>query len=115
MRRSSIATPGSGMLSEPVAIRIAAGLDLLDRRRARPVPGAAMRAVPFSQSTLFLRNRNSTPRVSVVDDLVLARHHRREVEPDLADLDAVLGETRAAPRRSSRTIAAAPSTGCSRR
>ena len=84
------------MLSDPVAMTIAPvstswppGASVSSATR----PGAAMRARPFSQSTLFLRNRNSTPRVRVADDLVLARHHRREIEPDLADLDPVLGQS----------------------
>ena len=74
MRRSSIAIPGSGMLSDPVAIRIAPvstswppGAPVSSATR----PGAAMRALPLSQSTLFLRNRNSTPRVRVPTTLSL--------------------------------------------
>jgi hypothetical protein len=69
MRCSSIARPGRGMLSEPVARMIAPA----SISRAPPPsavtatrPGAVMRAVPLIQSTLFLRNRNSTPRVRVV-------------------------------------------------
>ena len=117
MRFSSISMPGNGVLSEPVAMMIAPASTSCAAPSALATttrPGAAMRPVPFSQSILFLRNRKSTPRVRVVDDLVLALHHRGEIEPDLADLDPVLGERVLAPRRISPTIAAAPSTECSR-
>ena len=39
-----------------------------------------MRPVPFSQVTLFLRNRNSTPFTLADDHLGLARLHARKVE-----------------------------------
>ena len=94
MRFSSISMPGSGMISEPVAMMIALAsiaLRAVRDRRSRAGPGDDA-PLPLSQSTLFFLNRNSTPRVSVADDLVLARQHGLEVELDVADLDAVRGE-----------------------
>ena len=66
--------PGNGVLSEPVAMMIEVRLDPCVAPSA-PVtttrPGAAIRPLPLSQSILFLRNRNSTPRVRVVTTLSL--------------------------------------------
>ena len=72
IRRSSNAKPGSGMLSEPVATMIApASTPALPSSERDPARARRCGPRPFSQSTLFLRNRNSTPRVSVVTTLSL--------------------------------------------
>ena len=66
MRCSSIVTPGSGVTSEPVAIRMVRVASVRSAPSA-PVattrPGAAMRPVPRTRSTLFFLNRKSMPRV----------------------------------------------------
>ena len=59
MRRSSTATPGSGMLSLPVAITMCLAAYSAPSTATRP--GPTMRPVPFSQATWFFLNRNSTP------------------------------------------------------
>src|SRR6185369_8236040 len=65
--------PGSGVLTEPVAMTI--DLAEISWGAASPSsvtrPGAAMRPLPFSHSTLFFLKRNSMPRVRVVTTLSL--------------------------------------------
>ena len=63
------------------------------RRRPRrdPARDDAARAARAA-SILFFLNSPATPLREAVHDLVLARHHRRQVERDVADADAVRGE-----------------------
>ena len=113
MRRSSIAIPGSGMLSDPVAMMIApasTSWPLIERDPAgRRDAGLALQPID-----LVLAEQKLDAARQVADDLVLARHHRRQIEPDFADPDPVLGQT--VPRLGEflRRVAAMPSTECSR-
>ncbi len=69
MRLLSTSTPGSGEGSEPVAMMMSLAVRLLLLPSAAvtsTLPGPSMRPQPFTQSTLFLRKRNSTPLVSAV-------------------------------------------------
>ena len=64
---SSMATPGSGATSEPVAMMMAFAVTSCAEPPSigviASVPGAVKRAAPFTQSILFFLKRNSTPRV----------------------------------------------------
>ena len=51
-------------------------------------PGAALQPID-----LVLAEQELDAAGEVADDLVLARHHRGEIEPDLADPDPVLGQS----------------------
>ncbi len=66
---SSIVTPLSGVTSDPEAITMFFALCTVPSTSTSP--GAAILPQPFSQSTLFFLNRNSTPLVllSTVDCL----------------------------------------------
>ena len=47
---------------------------------------------PMMESILFFLNRNPDAAGELFDDLVLAAEHRRQIEGDVVDLDAVMGE-----------------------
>ena len=96
MRRSSIAIPGSGMLSDPVAMTIAPALDLLAVSSIAIRPWCRDPGFSLQPIDLVLAEQELDAARQGADDLVLARHHRGKIEPDLADPDAVLGQ--ASPR-----------------
>ena len=66
-------------------------------------------------STLFFLNRYRMPSLFCLTTLSLRASIFATSMRQALDLDAVVGEVRARRARSSRTTAAAPSTGCSRR
>ncbi len=95
MRFSSMAMPGSGVLSEPVAIRIWRVFTCCwppSFSATSTRPGAAMRALPLIQSILCFLKRKATPAVLAVDHPILLRHHGRQIELDARNLDAVAGK-----------------------
>ena len=75
---------------------------------------SAERAAAVEERHLVLLEEVQDAVVVLRDDLLLARQHPRDVDREAADLYAVVGEARAPHARSARTIAAAPSTECTR-
>ncbi len=86
---SSTGTPLSGIDSEPVAMMKDCAFDLglaVDRQRARRGEGGAA----SDAFDLVLAEQIIDPAGVGGDHLVLPRHHGRQVERHVADLDAVL-------------------------
>ena len=79
------------------------------------LPGPASLAVPLTGVTPFFLNRQRDAVGVALDDAVLALHHRGQVEVDLRQDDAVLGELVLGLCRRTRWNRAGPCWGCSRR
>ena len=117
MRFSSMAMPGSGVLSEPVAIRIWLVFDLLLAavvQRDLDLAGRGDARLALDPIDLVLLEEEVDALGIGRDHLVLLRHHGRQIELDARDLDAMLGEAVAGLVEALRGDAAAPWRGCSR-
>ena len=116
-RSPSSSIPGSTTGTLPTArmIRgVSRVVDLPSAAVTATLPGPASRPVPAYRVTLFFLSRASIPLASVADHVVLALHHRGQIECHAPDPHAVGGQVVPRPLRTCGSTPAAPSTECSR-